>query len=279
MEFGSKKALKFLLKKHSLFPKKRLGQHFLIDKRALKKIIKTANLKAKDICLEIGPGLGVLTQELAKKVKKVIAVEKDSQMVEILKETLKDFSNIEIIQGDILKIEINSLKTKPRSFKVVANLPFYLTAPLIRKFLESPKNQPKEMILLIQKEVAQRICQENNILGISVLFYAKAEIIDYVSKKSFWPQPKVDSAIIKIIPQKLPQYVNPEFTKKFFQILKAGFSQPRKKIINNFVKKLNLGKEEVKKWLEKNKIQSDQRPQTLTLNDWLNLTKDFSDFY
>ena len=164
-------------------PIKHLGQNFLIDKNTVRKVIKTADLKPEDIILEIGPGLGALTQELAKKAKKIIAVEKDARMCQALKEQLKDFDNIEIINQDILKFEIiklfKNLKFKIKNYKIVANLPFYITAPVIRKFLES-ENPPQEMVLIIQKEVAQRISAQPpkmSILAVSVQFYAEAKII------------------------------------------------------------------------------------------------------
>jgi len=263
MNLLSKNTIKNLLKQNNIKPSKRLGQNFLIDKTVVKKIIKTADIKESDTIIEIGPGIGTITQELAK----AIVVEKDREMVKILKQTIKD--NIEIIQKDILKYEI-----KAKDYKVIGNIPFYLTAPLIRKLLES-KNPPKEITLVVQKEVAQRICAKPpkmSILSVSVQFYAKPKIISYISKKSFWPCPKVDSAIIKI--SNISS--NPEIDKDlFFRIVKAGFSQPRKQIINNLSKKLKLDKEEIKIWLLKNNIQPKQRAETLNIQDWTNLTKTY----
>jgi len=148
MNLFSKKTIKELFDKYEAKPLKKLGQNFLIDKRIVSKIIETAELNKDEIILEIGPGIGTLTQEISKKVHsgKVVAVEKDPKMVEILKETLKEFNNYNIIQENILKLNLESLDLE--SYKVVANLPFYLTAPVIRQFLES-KNPPKEMILII----------------------------------------------------------------------------------------------------------------------------------
>ena len=262
-----------LLKKYKISPVKWLGQNFLIDEKVLRKIIEAAELSENDIVLEVGPGIGNLTAELAKRVKKVIAIEKDKKMVEILRETLKNFTNIEIIEGDILKINLKPYTSKP--YKVVANIPYYLTSPLIRKFVETVEVKPQLLVLMVQKEVAQRICTkppDMSILAVSVQFYAKAEIISFVSKKSFWPQPKVDSAIIKIIPRKsaLPIRVNPLL---FFKVVRAGFSQPRKQLANNFSKKLGIDKIKVREWLLKNKIQPTQRAETLNLEDWINLTK------
>ncbi|PIS40003.1 MAG: ribosomal RNA small subunit methyltransferase A [Candidatus Nealsonbacteria bacterium CG08_land_8_20_14_0_20_36_22] len=256
-------------------PSKHLGQNFLIDRNIVKKVIKAANLKSTDIILEIGPGLGALTKELVKKVKQVIAYEKDPRMCQILKKSLKNYKNIEIVNGDVLKFEIiklfKNLKLKIINYKVVSNLPFYITAPIIRKFLEA-KNSPKEMVLLVQKEVAQRICArppDMNLLAISVQFYAKPEIISYVSKKSFWPIPKVDSAIIKIVPQK-KYNVNKDL---FFKIVKAGFSQPRKQLANNLSKMLKLNKQEISSLLLKNNIKPTLRAEALTIKDWILLTK------
>jgi 16S rRNA (adenine1518-N6/adenine1519-N6)-dimethyltransferase len=206
MDLTSKKTIQNLLKKYRTYPVKRLGQNFLIKKSIPKKIITSANLSSQDIVLEIGPGIATLTLELAKGAKKVIAVEKAKKMVEILKETLKDFKNVQLVQEDILKVNIQNLisksKYKVSQYKVVANLPYYLTSPVIRKFLEL-ENPPKLMILVVQKEVGERICAQPprmNLLAVSVQFYGVPEIVSYVSKESFYPKPKVDSAILRIAP-------------------------------------------------------------------------------
>jgi len=287
MELTSPKVIKNLLEKYGARLFKGWGQNFLIDEHILKKIVGSANLKKSDIVLEIGPGIGTLTQELAKRVKpapyrtrsgtgKVIAVEKDKRMCEILSEMLKswDIRNVRIIQGEILEFNPKSYKLKAKSYKIVANLPFYIVAPVIRKFLES-KNPPKEMILMVQKEVAQRICAkppDMSILAVSVQFYAKPEILFYVSKSSFWPPPKVNGAILKIIPNRARRNV---LRKLFFKVVRAGFSQPRKQLANNLSKELKLDKSEVKNWLLENKIEPSRRAETLSIKDWIKLTKNF----
>jgi len=175
------RTIRYLLKKYRTHPSKRLGQNFLINGAILKKVIKAADLHPQDTVLEIGPGIGVLTQGLARTAKKVIAIEKDPKMIDVLKDTTKDFQNVEIIKEDILKMSPESYKLKAKSYKVVANLPFYLTAPVIRQFLET-KNPPQEMNLVVQKEVAQRICAkppDMSILAVSIQFYAKTEIISF----------------------------------------------------------------------------------------------------
>lgn len=271
MNLCSKSVVKKFLKKHKIRPLKRLGQNFLIDKRVIKKIIQASNLCSEHTILEIGPGIGAITRELAKNTKKVIAMEKDPKMVEILKETLEDFKNVEIVQGDVLKIEPKTYHLKPKTYKIIANLPFYITAPCIRKFLEKD-NPPQEMILIVQKEVAQRICARTgkmNLLAVSVQFYAKPKIISFISKKSFWPSPKVDGAILKIPTPSTPSISGVDF----FRIVKAGFSQPRKQLANNLSKGLKINKQKVQELLLKINIQPSQRAETLSISQWIKLTE------
>lgn len=281
MEQYSAESVKNILEKFNAKPKKGLGQNFLIDKNILQKIIDAANINPEDTILEVGPGVGTLTQELAKKAKQVIAVEKDETMVKILKENLKDFKNIEIIQGDILKIDylklIENCKFKIENYKVVANIPYYLTSPLIRKLLEA-KLPPTDLVLMIQKEVAERICSkvpDMNLLAVSVQFYADPKIVFNVSKNSFWPIPKVDSAVIKITPrsQTSREAGGPTSPDLFFRIVKAGFSQPRKQIGGNLSKMLKIEKKKVDELLTKNNLSPTQRAETLTIQDWKNLAE------
>jgi len=274
VDLTSKRVVKNLLKKYQLRPSKGLGQNFLIDKKVLGKIIEAAELKPEDTVLEIGPGIGTLTRELAKKIKIVIAVEKDKRMVEILKETLKDFKNVEVVKADIRnwKATLRGASRKTENYKVVGNLPFYLTAPVIRQFLELPKSRPREMVLVVQKEVGQRICAKPprmNLLAVSVQFYSRPEVVYFVSKKSFWPQPEVDAAILKIQILKTKfQNINKDL---FFKIVKSGFSQPRKQLINNLSKGLDTDKIKTKAWLRENNIQPSQRAETLTVKEWIKL--------
>jgi len=279
MNLSSANNVKNILEKFSAKPKKSFGQNFLIDKNILQKIVDASDIQPNDTILEVGPGVGTLTQELAKKAKRVIAVEKDEAMIEILRENSKNFSgqsgpasgwkNVKIVHEDILRFKMEG------DYKVVANIPYYLTSPLIRKFLEE-KNPPKEIILMIQKEVAERICAkvpDMNLLAVSVQFYADPKIIFNVSKNCFWPIPKVDSAIIKITPKSIPDNINPDL---FFKVVKAGFSQPRKQIAGNLSKVLKIKKEVVNELLLKNNLTSNQRAETLNITDWINLSKDFN---
>lgn len=251
----------------SFKPKKYLGQNFLKDREVLKDIIKVAEIQSDDIILEIGPGLGVLTEELIKKAKKVIAIEKDERLVKILKEKFKDFKNIEIVPGDILKSNIQNLISNTQ-YKVVANLPYYITSPVIRKFLEI-ENPPKLMVLMVQKEVAQRICAKPprmSLLAVACQLYSKPKIVKIVKKESFLPKPKVDSAIIKLTTNNLQ--LTTEFREKFFKIVKAGFSSPRKQLKNN-LKEIFGNKTE--KILEKVGINPTRRAETLSVEDWLKI--------
>ncbi len=275
MDLTSLKTIKNLLKSRGIRPSKRLGQNFLIDRRAVRKIVEAAELKPTDLVLEIGPGIGTLTQELANRARKVIAVEKDQKMVEILRETLRGFDNIEIVREDIRMSDtpqdLEGCRTSLK-YKVVGNLPFYLTAPVIRQFLERPAT-PKLMVLVVQKEVAQRICAKPpkmNLLAVSIQLYSTPEVVYCISKKSFWPRPEVDAAIIKLKVKSQKLKVNKDL---FFKIVKAGFSQPRKQLINNLSKGLKIDKKKMEAWLLENNIKPSQRAETLTIIDWLRLAK------
>ena len=278
-----------------------MGQSFLRDKNVLAKIILAAELKTGDRVLEVGPGLGVLTEELAKHADCVIAVEKDKNLAAQLKGKFAGNENVEIIEGDILKIINHKSLFLNHSYKVVANIPYYLTSHLIRLLLEAT-NPPQDIILLIQKEVAKRICAKPpkmSLLAVSVQFYAQPKIISYVSKNAFWPKPKVDSAIIKITPRKnepLPLCKRgiegdlkngkeilpaPPFTKEgvkiFFKVVKAGFSQPRKQLLNNLSVGLKLTKIKTADLLQSAGLKPEQRAETLTINDWIKIAETLRD--
>jgi len=262
-----RKSAKKNLKNSGINPSKGLGQNFLNNKGVIKEVIGAAGISSNDFVLEIGPGTGALTQELVCKAGKVMAIEKDRRLINLLKELLAEFQNIEIIEGDALRMDL----PKNREYKAVGNLPFYLTAPLIRKCLEA-ENQPQLMAFIVQKEVAQRICAKPpkmNLLAVSVQVYAQCKIISYISKNSFWPKPKVDAAIIKITPFRT--LVGGRDI--FFKIAKAGFLHPRKQLINNLSTGLGAGKQEIKAWLATNQISPTRRAETLSIEDWLKLSK------
>ncbi len=264
--------IKFILEKEGIFPSKGLGQHFLIDDKVFSKIIKASELKNEDFVLEVGPGIGNLTIKLAKKVKEVIAIEKDKRMSKILEKILKEkkIKNVRVFNDDILNFLKLNLKLLWPKYKVVSNIPYYLTSRLIRNFLEL-KKKPEMMVLMVQKEVAKRICAKPpkmNLLAVSVQFYAKPEIVAIVPKSSFWPRPKVDSAILKISKIK-----KRKGAKKFFSLVKVGFSSPRKQLLNVFSKSLKIDKLKVKEWLIKCGISPNWRAENLQIKDWLKLLK------
>ena len=251
---------------------KTLGQHFLANKGIIEKIILAAELTKEDVVLEIGPGLGALTFELSKRAERVIAVEKDEKLAGVLKEKLTEqkIDNVEVMTGDILKFLNSGFMLHIPNFKVVANIPYYITSHLIRLLLEL-ENKPENIILMIQKEVAQRICatdKKESLLSISVKFYADPKILFYVSKDSFLPPPKIDSAVIEITPKKSPAPIEPD---KFFAVVKAGFSAPKKMLISNLAKKFDIDKSQLAIIFRTIDISCEIRAGKLNLDQWLKL--------
>lgn len=264
--------------------KKSLGQNFLKDADVLGRIIKAANLSADDVVVEVGPGQGALTELLAGVCKKVIAIELDDRLVPILEEKFKDVKNVEIIHDDILKLNLPDListhNNQDTKYKVVANLPYYITSPIIRLFLET-KYPATEMIFMVQKEVAERIAAKKgamSILAISVQYYAKAEFLFTVFKESFEPMPKIDSAIIKITRKNDLEVVSKDEVKKFFRLVKSGFSAKRKTLINNIHNSLKIDKLEVEQKLGVIGFEPNTRAQELGVEDWKKLADSFTDF-
>lgn len=249
-----------------LQPKK--GQVFLINPLIIQKIVSTAELKKDELVLEIGAGWGQLTRALAEKAKRVVALEIDQRLAVILREKFKEQKNVKIIQADILKIESSKLKIE--NYKLVANLPYNITGAVLRKFL-SQEPKPSLMVLMLQKEVAQRILpknKKNSIISLMVNFYSQPEIVQYVSKNNFWPKPKVDSAILKIKTRKKVNLDTKEHGK-FLKLIKTGFSSPRKQLINNLAKIID--REKLKEVFNKSKINPQIRAEDLTLKDWLSI--------
>ncbi len=277
------------LKQYNLHARKRLGQHFLINPGILHNITRAAALTPEDIVLEIGPGLGVLTRELVKQAGWVLAVELDNSLCEILKKNLAAFRNISIINRDILEIEPAELIQQERSrfppalaqvekYKLVANLPYYITAPIIRHFCEA-RLKPQEMVIMVQKEVAKNITAEPgelSILAVSVQFYGKPQIAGYVPAGNFFPAPKVDSAILKVsVYEKPPFEVTAE--ESFFEIVRAGFCAARKQIGNSLAQGLDIPKAEVLSLLEKVGVAAQRRAETVSLEEWARMERVFSE--
>lgn len=245
--------------------KKSLGQHWLKDVNTLRTICDFADLKPKDTVLEIGPGMGTLTKELVKRAGQVIAVELDELLARELPYRVPD-NNLQIVQADILRFDLTSL---PAGYKVVANIPYYLTNNLLRILCESP-NPPKLMVLLVQKEVAERVAAKPgrlSLMSVSAQFYCRVELGPVVPAKLFEPPPKVDSQIIKLMRKSKP-YVPNQNTKQFFRIVKAGFANRRKTLQNSLSAGLRFSKVQTGQLLKQANINPGVRAQELSLEDW-----------
>lgn len=252
-----------------LVAKKSLGQNFLVNEGIVAKIIAAANLSDEDTVLEVGPGTGILTRALVATGARVIAVEKDHRVIEDLN---AEFSaaQIEIIEGDILEFNPEAQGLLDGEYKIVANLPYYITSHFIRTVFEEWP-QPTSMVLMVQKEVAQRIIAkppDMNLLALSIQYYADPKIITYVSKGSFRPQPNVDSAVIHLTPKKEYPLVA-EKEPLFFSILKAAFSGKRKQLLNTLPTIISKNKQDTTELLESLGISPQARPETVSMEQWL----------
>lgn len=262
--------LKSLLKSLHFKPNEVLGQNFLVDEVALDEIINVAEIAPNETIIEIGPGLGVLTQRLVAVTSLVIAIEKDERFVPVLKNYFKHSQNLKIFQGDALKFNFEAIKGE---YKIVANIPYYLTSHLLQLLL-ALKHQPTRMVLMMQKEVGERLTAhpgELSLLSISAQIFADIEIAANVSNTSFWPQPKVGSCIVVITPRdKYPEIAD---HKLFFRILKIAFAGKRKQIHNTLVNGLKLPKAEIEAMLTQVGIDSKLRPQDISIEQWIELYK------
>ena len=280
---------RFLLDHFDLQVKKRLGQHFLVNSGILKNITLAAELSPSDLVLEIGPGIGVLTHALVEQAGWVIAIEVDTKLAEAVKETLVPHANFSILNADVLEVEpldiIQQEKTKipptivdPLKYKLVANLPYYITQPIIRHFCEA-KLKPQVMVIMVQKEVAKNIVAQPgdlSILAVSIQYYGKPEIMGYVPAGNFFPVPKVDSAILKITLYPEPP-VDVTSEKSFFKIVRAGFCARRKQVANSLAQGLDIPKAEVLSLMQKAGVSPQKRPETLTLEEWARLENIFTE--
>ena len=267
-----------ILDKYGFEFSKALGQNFLIDGNILKNISKAGEITKEDLILEIGPGIGTLTEELALNAKKVVAVELDKNLLPILGETLKAYDNIEVVHGDILKLDLKELidnKLEGGPIKVVANLPYYITTPIIGKLLEEDFNI-HSIIIMVQKEVADRIVatpnsKEYGALSLFINFYSHPQIILKVPKTVFMPQPRVDSAVVKLnIKDELPD-VDRDL---FFKVVKSAFNKRRKTLLNSLSSgELGLEKEIIKNVLKEADIPFNIRAENLNIEDFIKISK------
>jgi 16S rRNA (adenine1518-N6/adenine1519-N6)-dimethyltransferase len=269
---------KRLLSRLDLKAKKRLGQHFLIDREVLAKVVAAAGLEPGDTVIEVGPGLGVLTRELSGKAGRVIAVELDDRLAEILGQSLKKLENVTIVSGDILRIDPAALLGQGSDYKVVANLPYYITSAVLRHFLESsPK--PRLVVVMVQKEVAWAIVAEPgrmSLLSVSVQLYGSPEVVAFVPAACFYPAPEVDSAILRIVIYPEPAVAVTDISG-FFRLVKAGFTSSRKQLVNSLAIGLGIPKDEALSLLEAAGIIYKRRAETLALEEWQRLWQVFKE--
>lgn len=262
-----------LLKQYNLKANRKLGQNFLINQDIIEEIVNNSKISSEDVVIEIGPGLGALTKELLKKSKKVIAIELDKNMVDILKNRFPN-TNIEIIHEDILKINLKELISSYDKVKVVANLPYYITTPIIMRLLEERLNIIS-ITIMVQKEVGERICAKPNskdygAITVSINYYTNSKKIIDVKRDNFIPAPDVDSCVVKMDILKEPP-VNLKDNSLFFRLIKSGFAT-RRKNIGNSLTGIGKSKEEIKRILEKVNIDSNLRAENLSIYDFAEIS-------
>ncbi len=268
-----------LLRQYGLRPDKSLGQNFLVDPAALARVVEAAQVGPDQAVLEIGPGLGSLTRLLAVQAQRVVAVELDSRLIPVLEAVLAPFSNVQVVQGDILAVDLNRLmlsspEAQSPPYQVVANIPYYITSAVIRHLLEAPC-QPERAVLTVQSEVAERLCAspgDLSLLALSVQVYGAPHLAGRIPAGSFYPAPQVDSAIVRI--DLYPQPVIPvDHLKTFFRLAKAGFSQKRKNLRNSISGGMGWTQEQAVERLQAAGIDPRRRAETLTLEEWRALTQ------
>ena len=267
--------LQKILQSHRLYANKGLGQNFLVDQEALDTIVAAADLSEADNVVEVGPGTGFLTEQLIQKAGQVLSVELDGNMVEILRAKFPFSKNLQITNQDILKFQTSNFKFK--KYKVVANIPYYITSPLLKHFLQS-ENRPTVMVVLVQREVAEKVCglTGKSLITIETQLFGQPEIMGIVKAASFYPSPKVDSAILKIKVYDKP-LVPEDQMHDFMRIVKFGFSQKRKMLNNTLGAGLHKKPAEVGELLKTIGINPNLRAENLTIDDWKKLAYAFKD--
>lgn len=269
--------IKYLLHRYNLTPNKLRGQNFLLDEDILEGIAASAHITRDDLILEIGPGLGALTQKLAKRAGQIVAFELDHNFQEPLNKIININQNIEVIWQDILSLQVRQwqdilAKYNKKTYKVVANIPYYLTGKLIQKFMLFQPT-PQSLTLLVQKEVAERIVAQDkkmSLLSLAVQLYGQAKILQVVEKENFYPAPKVDSALVQIFDTKKWSHQSNE--KKTWQLIKRGFSQKRKKLINNLLSDQNIDKKQLLAAFQELNLSDNIRAENLQPWDWVKLS-------
>ena len=269
LDLTNMRDLRGLLMAHGIRPNKSFGQNFLIDRSVLNKIIDASALDADDEILEVGAGTGVLTRELAQHAKRVVAVELERDMLTLLGETTSSYKNVELVARNLLQLDPSEVFAQ-RPYKLVANLPYYITAPTFRHFLESA-NPPRLLVVMVQLEVAQRIVAtpgDLSLLAVSIQFYGQPSIIARVPANAFYPAPKVDSAILRV--DIGPQVALTQQERDgFFRVVQAGFCARRKQLHNSLTHGLHYKNELIRSWLTSANIAASRRAETVSIEEWL----------
>ncbi|HEY67836.1 MAG TPA: 16S rRNA (adenine(1518)-N(6)/adenine(1519)-N(6))-dimethyltransferase RsmA [Thermoflexia bacterium] len=278
-----------LLEQWGLRPSKGLGQNFLVDQAALERIVAAAELTPDDIVLEVGAGLGTLTRRLAQNAGHVVAVELDQRLIPVLRSVLADFDNVTLVQGDILSLDPVALigaanlqsptpnlqsPTPNLQYKVVANLPYYITSAVLRHLLEA-NLKPQRMVVTVQREVAERIVAQPgqmSLLAVSVQFYGRPQLLFRIKPGSFYPPPEVESAVVRVDLHAAPS-VPVGDTDTFFRVVRAGFAQRRKQLRNALAAGLGLSPEEAAARLREVGVDPRRRAQTLSLEEWARIVR------
>ena len=275
---SSPQVTQHILNRFKLRADKKLGQNFLINEQVVRQIVAAAELSEADTVLEVGPGIGTLTQGLAESKAQVVAVELDTRLLPVLATTLEGYDNVHVVHGDILKVNIMEEVGVP-NFKVCANLPYYITTPIIFALLE--KRLPMErLVAMVQKEVAERMAaqpggKDYGALSVAIQYYTEPEIAFIVPPTSFIPAPAVDSAVIVCKRREKPP-VEVCDEAMFFRVVKAAFSL-RRKMLSNSLKNMGIKSEQVAKWLELAGVDGKRRAETLSLEDFAKLTNSFNE--
>lgn len=273
------KETKFILDKYHIHANKNLGQNFLVDDETVSRIIEAADIRKEDLIIEIGPGLGTITKELLERAGKVICIELDERMVSILKDRFSLYDNFELINQDVLKVDLQTLikKEKFKSNKIVANLPYYITTPIIMKLLED-KLKVETITVMVQKEVAERLVAEpgkgeSGAITYAINYYTKPRTVLQVPNTAFIPAPKVNSTVIQLEVQK-ETTVKVEEEKKLFELIKIAFMQKRKTLVNALTNSNKYGsKEQIEKAIKEIGLDLKIRPEKLTLEQYAELAK------
>lgn len=275
---------KAILEKYGFSFKKSLGQNFIIDSNTLERIVVNAGVTKESGVIEIGPGIGALTEQIARHSNRVLAFEIDQRLIPILEETLEDYKNVKVINQDILEADVKGIIKdyfdEGQPLKIVANLPYYITTPILTKLLLE-RLPVKDITVMIQKEVAERMAAKPNTkaygsLSIAVQYYTKAKVILNVPKTVFMPQPNVDSAVLQLVLREQPP-VHVEDESYFFDLVRACFAQRRKTIMNNLSRYFNdtLAKDDIRAVLESCKIEERRRGESLSIAEFANLANAF----